>query len=93
MLYLNKFLMGIKRNPRIFKADDIVISLGLTNTQIKNLKKYALENQLITQLKQEYFLTENGEKYLEENPIKSWADEFFSLRPNQRFSVQNDRLI
>lgn len=82
MLYLNKFLLGIKRNPRIFKADDIVISLGLTNTQIKNLKKYALENQLITQLKQEYFLTENGEKYLEENPIKSWADEFFSLRPN-----------
>ena len=79
---LNKLLLKIAENPRLFKANEIILILGLTSTQIKNLKKYALENQLITQSKQEYFLTEDGKKYIKKNPIKIWNDEKFSLRPN-----------
>ena len=79
---LNKLLLKIAENPRLFKANEIVLILGLTSTQIKNLKKYALENQLITQSKQEYFLTEDGKKYIKKNPIKIWTDENFPLRPN-----------
>ena len=55
MLYLNKLLMNVKNDSKIFKSKEIILKLGLTNTQIKNLKKYALENQLITQIKQDLF--------------------------------------
>ena len=82
MLYLNKFLSKIKENPAIFKTSNIIMVLGLTATHIKNLKKYALENQLISQSKQWYFLTEKGEEYLSKNPIKTWKNEKFSLRPS-----------
>lgn len=71
MLYLNKLLCKIKKNSAIFKSEDIISSLGLTSTQIKNLKKYALENQLITQSKQGCFLTKLGENYLELNPLEN----------------------
>lgn len=81
MLYLNKLLMNVKNDSKIFKSQEIILKLGLTNTQIKNLKKYALENQLITQIKQEYFLTEKGEKYIISNPLKKWSNKDFPLRP------------
>lgn len=70
MLYLNKLLKGIKENPAIFKLPQIILVLGLTNTHIKDLKKYALENNFIIQTKQGYFLTSLGEDYLKNNPIK-----------------------
>ncbi len=70
MLYLNKFLFTIKKNPNIFSAQDYIMRFGLTNTHIKDLKKYALENLLITHSKNEYFLTEEGKKYLNEHPIQ-----------------------
>ena len=57
MQYLNKLLSKVKENPMLFKAQDIILTLGLTATQIKDLKKYALENQFITQSKHECFLT------------------------------------
>lgn len=81
MLYLNKLLSNIKENPSIFKHPDIIIILGLTNSQIKELKKQALENQLITQSKSEYYLTPKGEEYLKLNPIKTWATKEFPQRP------------
>ena len=81
MLYLNKFLNGIKENPGIFKTMNIVETLGLSSTQIKDLKRFALESQLIVKNKQDYFLTENGENYLNLKPIQSWKTKEFSLRP------------
>ena len=57
MLYLNKFLNEIKKSPLLLKSPNIILVLGITSTHIKKLKKHALENQLITQSKQEYFLT------------------------------------
>ena len=42
MQYLNKFLGKIKENPTILKTQNVILHLGLTSTQIKDLKKYAL---------------------------------------------------
>ena len=81
MLYLNKFLSKVKENPAIFKTPEIILVLGLTSSQIKDLKKYALENQLITQSKQWYFLTEQGERYLSKNKIQEFENKQFPLRP------------
>ena len=81
MQYLNKLLCKIKENPAIFKSDDIILHLGLTSTQIKDLKKYALENQLITQSKTETTLTSKGEEFLKTNPLQSWANKDFPQRP------------
>lgn len=80
MNYLNKFLKTVKENPTIFKSEDAILRFGLTNTHIKELKKYALENQLITQEKQNFFLTEKGENFLSENPLVSWENKDFPLR-------------
>lgn len=85
MLYLNKLLAKIKETPSIFKNPNIILILGLTNSQIKDLKKYALENQFITQSKQEYYLTEKGEEYLVKNPKKTWATSEYPLRSEVNF--------
>lgn len=82
MLYLNKLLCKIQENPLIFKSQDIILTLGLTSTQIKDLKKYALENQLITQSKTETTLTPKGEEFLKTNPLQSWANKDFPQRPD-----------
>lgn len=71
MQNLNKLLIKILENPKLFKSKEIIMILGLANSQIKKMKKYALENQLIEQVKQEYFLTDKGKIYLDNNPIKS----------------------
>ena len=76
MQFLNKFLKRIEENPTIFKNPKINYLFGLTTSQIKELKKYALSNGLIEQRKQEYHLTENGKIYLKNNPIKGWGDDF-----------------
>ena len=80
MLYLNKFLKTIRENPTIFKSEDMIFKFGLTNTHIKELKKYALENQLITQEKQNFFLSKKGEEFLSQNPLESWKNEKYPLR-------------
>ena len=41
MLYLNKFLSEIKKNPQILKSNEVILTLGLSSTQIKELKKIA----------------------------------------------------
>ena len=77
MLYLNKFLNEIKNNPVLLKSPHIILTLGISNSQIKELKKYALENQLITQSKFESNLTAKGEEYLAQNPFLAWATKYF----------------
>ena len=81
MIHLNKFLSRIKENSAILKTPDVILSIGLNQTDIKKLKKIALENQLITTNRNELFLTEKGLKYLEEHPLTNWSNKEFSLRP------------
>lgn len=85
MLYLNKLLDCIAKDSKIFKTPKINFILGLTNTQIKDLKKKALEEELIELIKQEYFLTQKGKDYLNENPIKSWSNKEYLIRPEVNF--------
>lgn len=82
MLYLNKLLLGIKKDSLLFKSPEIVLKLGISSSQIKELKKYALENQLITQQKQEFTLTTLGEDYLVKNPIENLQVESPLQAPN-----------
>ena len=81
MEYLNKLLVCVEKDPKIFKNPDLNFIVGLTNTQIKDLKKYAIANELIKEDKKEYFLTEKGQKYLKENPIHSWCCKELPKRP------------
>src|SRR5574344_1514148 len=81
MEHLNKLLACVKADANLFKNPQINYIVGLTNTQIKELKKYALAQGLIKDDKREFYLTKSGEKYLKENPIKSWCDNAFSKRP------------
>ena len=82
MLYLNKLLKKIKENPNFFKEEQVVMSMGLSLTHIKNLKKYALENQLITVTKQKYFLTIEGENFLSGCAKENWLDNNYLKRPD-----------
>ena len=81
MFFLNKLLKGIDEDSAIFKNPKINFILGLTTSQIKELKKFAISNGFITQNKQEYLLTDKAGEYLKENPIKSWCCDEFPLRP------------
>lgn len=81
MEHLNKLLKSIKADPQLFQSKEINYILGLTTTQIKDLKKYALVEGLIQESKREYFLTKAGEKYLNENPLQSWVSEKLPKRP------------
>ena len=80
MLYLNKLLNELKNKPTLFKSPEIIFILGISSTQIKDLKKYALENQLITQSKNEFHLTKKGEEYLLNNPFLRWSNKNFQQR-------------
>lgn len=81
MEHLNKLLACVKADANLFKNPQINYIVGLTNTQVKELKKCALAQGLIKDDKREFYLTESGENYLKENPIKSWYDKAFSKRP------------
>ena len=78
---LNKLLLCIENDKSIFKKDDINFIVGLTNTQVKDLKKYAISNELIKEEKREFYLTTKGKKYLEQNPLKTWCNKDYPKRP------------
>ena len=81
MLHLPKLLNKIQNDSKIFKDPEIILKLGLTGSDIKKFKKIALENQLITQEKQEYFLTEKGKEYLVTNLTPKSKSQDFTLSP------------
>lgn len=81
MQYLNKLLSAIKKDSKLFQNPEINYVLGLTTTQIKELKKFALAEKLITEKKREFQLTLEGEEYLEKNPKIFWRDEENPKRP------------
>ena len=57
MFFLNKLLKGIDEDSAIFKNPKINFILGLTTSQIKELKKFAISNGFITQNKQAFYET------------------------------------
>lgn len=81
MEYLNKLLVCVEKDPTIFRKSNLNFIVGLTNTQIKDLKKYAITNELIKEEKRDFFLTAKGQEYLKENPVKSWCCEEYPQRP------------
>ena len=81
MEHLNKLLKNVEKESTIFKNPDLNFILGLTNTQIKDLKKFAIQNELIYEEKKEFFLTQKGKEYIAQNPIKSWCSKEFPKRP------------
>ncbi len=80
MLYLNKLLTRIKEDSTFLKKENLILNLGLSCSEIKNLKKIALENCFIKQNKQEILLTTKGEEYLSKNPVIPWITKEFPLR-------------
>lgn len=81
-MYQNKLLNAVQNCSAIFKNPEIDFILGLTHTQIKKLKKEAIENGFIKESKKEYFLTDEGLMYLKQNPIVSWCDNKYPKRPD-----------
>lgn len=81
MDYLDKLLFCVDNDSAIFKNPDMNFIIGLTNTQIKDLKKHAISNDLIKEDKKEFFLTEKGKQYLKEHPLKSWCCDEYPKRP------------
>lgn len=81
MEHLNKLLKNVEKESTIFKNPDLNFILGLTNTQVKDLKKFAIDNEFIKEEKKEFFLTSKGKEYLAQNPIKSWCSKEFPKRP------------
>lgn len=75
MRFLSKLLNIVEKDSKIFQRPDINFILGLTTTQIKELKKFALSENLISEQKREFTLTIFGKEYLNENPIISWTNE------------------
>ena len=87
MYYLNKLLFAVKNDAEIFRKPDINYRLGLTTSQVKELKKEAVSKGLIINSKHNFYLSESGEIYLKENPIISWCNDEFPKRPeiNQEY--------
>lgn len=69
MEHLNKLLFHIESTPELFKQKDIGFILGLTNTQIKDLKKSAIENGFIVERQRQFYLTDLGKIYIQEHPF------------------------
>lgn len=87
MNYLNKLLCAVKNDAEIFRKPDINYRLGLTSSQVKELKKEAIAKGFILNSKHNFYLSESGELYLKENPIASWCNKEFPNRPeiNQEY--------
>ena len=81
MQYLAKILTAIKENSKIFQNPEVNFILGLTTSQVKELKKTALTEGLTEEHKREFTLTKAGEQYINEVPITSWVDEVNNKRP------------
>lgn len=81
MQHLAKTLIAIKNDSKLFQNLDVNYILGLTSSQIKELKKAALAEGFIEGCKREYILTQAGEHYINQIPVLSWVDEINNKRP------------
>lgn len=81
MQYLPKLLKAVENDPKLFQKPDVNFILGLTTTQVKDLKKFALAENYISETKREFALTIFGKEYLNKNPLTLWSDEENPKRP------------
>ena len=81
MQYLAKILIAIKKDSKLFQNPEVNFLLGLTTSQVKELKKVAITEGLIEEHKREFTLTKAGEQYIKEVPVISWVDEVNNKRP------------
>ena len=81
MQYLAKLLTAIKQDSKLFQNPEVNYILGLTTTQVKELKKATISEGLIEEHKREFTLTKAGDQYINEAPIISWVDEINNKRP------------
>ncbi len=81
MNYLAKTLLAIRKDSKLFQNPEVNFILGLTTSQVKDLKKIAITEGLIEEHKREFTLTNAGEQYINEVPIISWTDEINNKRP------------
>lgn len=81
MEHLAKILIAIKKNSKLFQNPEANFILGLTTSQVKELRKTAITEGLIEEHKREFTLTKAGEQYINEVPVTSWVDEINNKRP------------
>ena len=81
MQHLAKLLIAIKKDSKLFKNVEVNFILGLTTSQVKELKKTAISEGLIEDYKREFTITKAGEQYINEVPVISWVDETNNKRP------------
>lgn len=81
MQHLVKMLLAIKKDPKIFQNPEVNFIIGLTTSQVKELKKTAITEGLIEEHKREFTLTKAGEQYINEVSIVSWVDDVNTKRP------------
>jgi len=81
MQRLAKLLTVIKKDSKLFKNPEVNFILGLTTSQVKDLKKIAIKEELIEEHKREFILTKAGEQYINEVQIISWVEEINNKRP------------
>ena len=81
MHYIAKLLIAIKKDSKLFKNPEMNFIIGLTTSQVKELKKTAITEGLIEEHKREFTLTKTGEQYINEVPVISWVDDVNNKRP------------
>ena len=90
MEHLSKFLLCIKNDAKIFQKIDYCFVFGLTTTQLKNLKQYSIQNELIQEQKREYYLTSKAEKLLKQQMLDFWINAEYPKRPKINLEYLKD---
>lgn len=83
---VSKLLCNLKDFPDLLKNSDKHIILGMTDSQIQNVKKYALDHNLLKETaKSIYCITKQAESYIKKYPYCSWISSEYPKRPDINF--------
>nr|DAU52963.1 MAG TPA: hypothetical protein [Caudoviricetes sp.] len=83
---VSKLLCKLKDCPEFMKNDDRNYILGMTDSQIQNIKKFALENNLIEEFaKSNFCLTKQAEQFIKKYPYCTWTSNDYPKRPDVNF--------
>ena len=55
---------------------------GLISSEFKTIKKYLLDQKLVTKISDNFVPTKDADKFIENNPMQPWTNFEFPLRPN-----------
>lgn len=80
---VSKFLCNLKDSPDLLKNSDKHVILGMTDSQIQNVKKYALDHNLLKEsAKSIYCITKQAESFIKKHPYCSWISSEYPKRPD-----------